>query len=149
MCSYTFVCSIFHICYIWWWEVVQFLMIVFWIGIYQQVIHKKYRISYDDIALDLCPVSPLYSRIDGYNVHAWEFASEFDCSILQILSVQQLYRICTLYWDDSYNTRSVSQDVSFYEKTALSISFSRSKRSYALALIMFMNRWFQAWECLW
>ncbi|KAG5413244.1 hypothetical protein IGI04_000811 [Brassica rapa subsp. trilocularis] len=47
------------------------------------VIHKKYRISYDDIALDLCP----------------------------ILSVQQLYRICTLYWDDSYNTRSVSQDV--------------------------------------
>jgi myosin-5 len=47
------------------------------------VIHKKYRISYDDIAHDLCP----------------------------ILSVQQLYRICTLYWDDSYNTRSVSQDV--------------------------------------
>ncbi|XP_010447926.1 PREDICTED: myosin-14 isoform X1 [Camelina sativa] len=47
------------------------------------VIHQKYRISYDDIAHDLCP----------------------------ILSVQQLYRICTLYWDDSYNTRSVSQDV--------------------------------------
>ncbi|CAN8326334.1 unnamed protein product [Cochlearia groenlandica] len=47
------------------------------------VIHKKFRISYDDIAHDLCP----------------------------ILSVQQLYRICTLYWDDSYNTRSVSQDV--------------------------------------
>ncbi|XP_010526481.1 PREDICTED: myosin-14 isoform X1 [Tarenaya hassleriana] len=47
------------------------------------VIHQKYRISYDEIANDLCP----------------------------ILSVQQLYRICTLYWDDSYNTRSVSQDV--------------------------------------
>ncbi|CAA7050109.1 unnamed protein product [Microthlaspi erraticum] len=47
------------------------------------VIHQKYRISYDDIAHDLCP----------------------------ILSVQQLYRICTLYWDDSYNTRSVSQEV--------------------------------------
>lgn len=30
----------------------------------------------------------------------------------QILSVQQLYRICTLYWDDNYNTRSVSPDVS-------------------------------------
>ncbi|KAK7819265.1 myosin-8 [Quercus suber] len=29
----------------------------------------------------------------------------------EILSVQQLYRICTLYWDDNYNTRSVSQDV--------------------------------------
>ncbi|CAM8963239.1 unnamed protein product [Rhodiola kirilowii] len=47
------------------------------------VIHQKYRISYDDITNDLCP----------------------------ILSVQQLYRICTLYWDDSYNTRSVSADV--------------------------------------
>ncbi|XP_018629557.1 myosin-6 isoform X4 [Nicotiana tomentosiformis] len=47
------------------------------------VIHQKYRISYDDITNDLCPV----------------------------LSVQQLYRICTLYWDDKYNTRSVSPDV--------------------------------------
>ncbi|KAA3468868.1 Myosin-J heavy chain [Gossypium australe] len=47
------------------------------------VIHQKYRISYDDITNDLCP----------------------------ILSVQQLYRICTLYWDDNYNTRSVSADV--------------------------------------
>ncbi|PPD92488.1 hypothetical protein GOBAR_DD10586 [Gossypium barbadense] len=44
------------------------------------VIHQKYRISYDEITNDLCP----------------------------ILSVQQLYRICTLYWDDNYNTRSVA-----------------------------------------
>ncbi|KAL2488045.1 Myosin-6 [Forsythia ovata] len=47
------------------------------------VIHQKYRISYDEITSDLCP----------------------------ILSVQQLYRICTLYWDDNYNTRSVSPEV--------------------------------------
>ncbi|KAG8370850.1 hypothetical protein BUALT_Bualt13G0026200 [Buddleja alternifolia] len=47
------------------------------------VIHQKYRISYDEIINDLCPV----------------------------LSVQQLYRICTLYWDDNYNTRSVSPEV--------------------------------------
>lgn len=47
------------------------------------VIHQKYRISYDEITNDLCP----------------------------ILSVQQLYRICTLYWDSNYNTRSVSPDV--------------------------------------
>ncbi|XP_026435755.1 myosin-6-like [Papaver somniferum] len=47
------------------------------------VIHQKSRISYDEIINDLCP----------------------------ILSVQQLYRICTLYWDDNYNTRSVSQEV--------------------------------------
>ncbi|MED6164722.1 Myosin-6 [Stylosanthes scabra] len=47
------------------------------------VIHQKYRISYDEIINDLCP----------------------------ILSIQQLYRICSLYWDANYNTRSVSPDV--------------------------------------
>ncbi|CAM8930378.1 unnamed protein product [Rhodiola kirilowii] len=47
------------------------------------VIHQKFRISYDEITNDLCPV----------------------------LSVQQLYRICTLYWDDNYNTQSVSPNV--------------------------------------
>ncbi|AES81671.2 putative myosin ATPase [Medicago truncatula] len=47
------------------------------------VIHQKYRISYDEIVNDLCP----------------------------ILSVQQLCKICTLYWDDNYNTRSVSPHV--------------------------------------
>ncbi|XP_057470098.1 myosin-8-like [Actinidia eriantha] len=47
------------------------------------VIHQKSRISYDEITNDLCP----------------------------ILSVQQLYRVCTLYWDDDYNTQSVSPDV--------------------------------------
>ncbi|CAK9184254.1 unnamed protein product [Ilex paraguariensis] len=56
-----------------------------WLTMYinMQVIHQKSRISYDDLTNDLCP----------------------------ILSVQQLYRICTLYWDDNYNTRSVSPDV--------------------------------------
>ncbi|KAA8527842.1 hypothetical protein F0562_035289 [Nyssa sinensis] len=43
------------------------------------VIHQKSRISYDDITNDLCP----------------------------ILSVQQLYRVCTLYWDDNNNTTTV------------------------------------------
>ncbi|KAJ6911362.1 hypothetical protein NC652_021857 [Populus alba x Populus x berolinensis] len=54
-------------------------------GFYEddKVIHQKSRISYDEITNDLCPV----------------------------LSVQQLYRVCTLYWDDDYNTRSVSTDV--------------------------------------
>ncbi|CAL0316881.1 unnamed protein product [Lupinus luteus] len=47
------------------------------------VTHQKNRISYDEIINDLCP----------------------------LMSVQQLYRICTLYWDDVYNTRSVSPDV--------------------------------------
>ncbi|XXG90609.1 hypothetical protein AAC387_Pa12g2336 [Persea americana] len=47
------------------------------------VIHKKSRISYDDITNDLCPS----------------------------LSVQQLHRICTNYWDASYGTSSVNADV--------------------------------------
>ncbi|XP_058101304.1 myosin-6-like [Magnolia sinica] len=47
------------------------------------VIHQKSRISYDEITNDLCPV----------------------------LSVQQLYRICTNYWDDKYGTKSVNADV--------------------------------------
>uniref|UniRef100_A0A452YL63 Myosin motor domain-containing protein n=1 Tax=Aegilops tauschii subsp. strangulata TaxID=200361 RepID=A0A452YL63_AEGTS len=47
------------------------------------VIFKKFRISYDEIVNDLCPV----------------------------LSVQQLYKICTQYWDDKYNTESVSEEL--------------------------------------
>ncbi|XP_052196430.1 myosin-6-like [Diospyros lotus] len=47
------------------------------------VIYQKSRISYDEIANDLCP----------------------------ILNIQQLYRVCTLYWDEDYNTRGVSPDV--------------------------------------
>lgn len=47
------------------------------------VIFKKFRISYDEIVNDLCPG----------------------------LSVQQLYKISTQYWDDKYNTESVSEEV--------------------------------------
>ncbi|XP_074572170.1 myosin-6-like [Curcuma longa] len=47
------------------------------------VIFQKSRISYDEIVHDLCPV----------------------------LSVQQLYRICKQYWDDKYDTKSVSSEV--------------------------------------
>ncbi|KAJ6824987.1 myosin-6-like [Iris pallida] len=47
------------------------------------VIFQKYRISYDEIVNDLCPV----------------------------LSIPQLNRICIQYWDDKYNTQSVSSDV--------------------------------------
>ncbi|ESQ50397.1 hypothetical protein EUTSA_v10001881mg [Eutrema salsugineum] len=47
------------------------------------LIHKKYQISYDEIANDLCP----------------------------ILRIQQHFKLCTLYKDEIYNTKSVSQDV--------------------------------------
>ncbi|XP_024385122.1 myosin-9 isoform X2 [Physcomitrium patens] len=47
------------------------------------VIHQKPKKSLDEITHDLCPV----------------------------LSVQQLYRISTMYWDDKYGTHSVSPEV--------------------------------------
>ncbi|KAG7641412.1 Myosin head motor domain [Arabidopsis suecica] len=47
------------------------------------LIHKKYNISYDEIANDLCPN----------------------------LQIQQHFKLCTLYKDEIYNTKSVSQDV--------------------------------------
>ncbi|XP_078440971.1 myosin-9-like [Wolffia australiana] len=47
------------------------------------VIHQKPRKTLDEISHDLCP----------------------------ILSIQQLYRISTMYWDDTYGTQSVSSEV--------------------------------------
>ncbi|XP_052186371.1 myosin-9-like isoform X2 [Diospyros lotus] len=47
------------------------------------VLHQKSKKSLDEISHDLCPV----------------------------LSIQQLYRISTMYWDDKYGTHSVSSDV--------------------------------------
>jgi myosin-5 len=32
-------------------------------------------------------------------------------ALMQVLSVQQIYKICTQYWDDKYNTESVSEEV--------------------------------------
>ncbi|KAK0599291.1 hypothetical protein LWI29_004008 [Acer saccharum] len=48
-----------------------------------EVIHQKPKKTLDEISHDLCPV----------------------------LSIQQLYRISTMYWDDKYGTHSVSTDV--------------------------------------
>ena len=47
------------------------------------MIHQKHKKSLEEITNDLCPV----------------------------LSVQQLYRISTMYWDDRYNTETVSHEV--------------------------------------
>ncbi|CAD6337132.1 unnamed protein product [Miscanthus lutarioriparius] len=47
------------------------------------VIHQKPKKTFDEISHDLCPV----------------------------LSIQQLYRISTMYWDDKYGTHSVSPEV--------------------------------------
>lgn len=47
------------------------------------VIHQKRKKSLDEIRQDLCPA----------------------------LTVRQIYRICTMYWDDKYGTQSVSNEV--------------------------------------
>nr|XP_019710669.1 protein OPAQUE1-like [Elaeis guineensis] len=47
------------------------------------VIHQKRKKSLEDIRKNLCPA----------------------------LSVRQIYRICTMYWDDKYSTQSVSNEV--------------------------------------
>lgn len=47
--------------------------------------------------------------IRSLNDHQW-----LKFNFLQVLSMQQLYRISTMYWDDKYSTQSLSPDVSFY-----------------------------------
>ncbi|GMH04099.1 hypothetical protein Nepgr_005938 [Nepenthes gracilis] len=49
------------------------------------VMHQKTKKTLNEIIKDLCPV----------------------------LSIQQLYRISTMYWDDKYGTHTVSSDNSF------------------------------------
>ena len=53
------------------------------------VIHQKHKKSLEEITNDLCPV----------------------------LSVQQLYRISTMYWDDRYNTETVAHEVRWFGVT--------------------------------
>ncbi|OVA09470.1 IQ motif [Macleaya cordata] len=55
------------------------------------VIHQKVKKSLEEIRQDLCPA----------------------------LTVRQIYRISTMYWDDKYNTRSVSTEVVLQMKEIL------------------------------
>ncbi|GJN37204.1 hypothetical protein PR202_gb26133 [Eleusine coracana subsp. coracana] len=70
------------------------------------VIFKKFRISYDEIINDLCPV----------------------------LSVQQLYKICTQYWDDKYNTESVSEEVLEEMRTLMTKELSQDSSANTFLL---------------
>jgi hypothetical protein len=69
------------------------------------VIGNKPKKTLDDITRDLCPV----------------------------LSIQQLYRISTMYWDDKYNTETVSSDVSSLRPPAHSFRHSHVASSVLLA----------------
>ncbi|WZY75236.1 hypothetical protein YC2023_021620 [Brassica napus] len=57
------------------------------------VIHQKPKKTLDEVTRDLCPL----------NIEV--------AVLVQVLSIQQLYRISTMYWDDKYGTHSVSSDV--------------------------------------
>ena len=68
------------------------------------VIHQKHKKSLEEITNDLCPV----------------------------LSVQQLYRISTMYWDDRYNTETVSHEVLGRMKQLMVDNNSAASHSFLL-----------------
>lgn len=81
--------------------------------ILNQVIHQKPKKSLKEITNDLCPVSN-HSLLISISISNSNFELIYLIIWLlsQALSVQQLYRISTMYWDDKYGTHSVSSDVS-------------------------------------
>ena len=68
------------------------------------VIHQKHKKSLEEITNDLCPV----------------------------LSVQQLYRISTMYWDDRFGTETVSQEVLARMKQLMVDNQSAASHSFLL-----------------
>jgi len=68
------------------------------------VTHQKTRKSLNEITLELCPV----------------------------LSIQQLYRICTMYWDDKYGTETVNQDVLKQMKNSMMDNTNTQHNSFLL-----------------
>lgn len=79
-----------------------------------QVIHQKPKKTLDEITRELCPVvlstQWILSRKSFTFLPPRELNIEVDV-LVQVLSIQQLYRISTMYWDDKYGTHSVSSDV--------------------------------------
>ncbi|KFK43939.1 hypothetical protein AALP_AA1G194000 [Arabis alpina] len=68
------------------------------------VIHQKPKKSLEEITTELCPV----------------------------LSVQQVYRICTMYWDDKYGTHTVASEVIASMKVIMSEGTNPISNSFLL-----------------
>ena len=68
------------------------------------VTHQKTRKSLNEITLELCPV----------------------------LSIQQLYRICTMYWDDKYGTETVYKDYLKQMKNSMMDNTNTQHNSFLL-----------------
>ncbi|XP_019097386.1 PREDICTED: myosin-17-like [Camelina sativa] len=98
------------------------------------MVHRRYR---DFSVINLCIIAGL-AKLEQWCIDATEYAGsalhelrhirqtvdfllihakpkktvdDITSKICPVLSVQQLYRISTMYWDDKYGTRSVSSDV--------------------------------------
>ncbi|CAH2037137.1 unnamed protein product [Thlaspi arvense] len=72
------------------------------------VIHQKPKKSLVEITTELCPV----------------------------LSVQQLYRISTMYWDDKYGTHSVSSEAKTEEPKYVPLEFVLTQQKMAVLKVM-------------
>ncbi|KXZ52496.1 MYO1A protein [Gonium pectorale] len=58
--------------------------------------------------------------------------AEITSDLCPVLSIQQLYRISTMYWDDKYNTETVSPEVLGRMKQAMVESHSSASHSFLL-----------------
>ncbi|GLC45496.1 hypothetical protein PLESTM_001742100 [Pleodorina starrii] len=57
---------------------------------------------------------------------------EITSDLCPVLSIQQLYRISTMYWDDKYNTETVSPEVLYRMQQAMADSNSAASYSFQL-----------------
>jgi myosin-5 len=74
-----------------------------------QVLHQKSHKTLDEITDDLCPVSPGQNKL----IKCLNFAKRqvSNISFSQVLSISQIYRIGTMFWDDKYGAQGLSQEV--------------------------------------
>lgn len=139
-----------------------------------QVIHQKPKKTLNEITKELCPVrASSFESLILYWTYFFSLHASFWCYCLwlhQVLSIQQLYRISTMYWDDKYGTHSVSSDVSFYgchysarfessSSRSIKINYNTLNwtenmhlKTYLHIFFSFFNgpsRLYPIWECWW
>ncbi|KAJ0725452.1 putative myosin ATPase [Helianthus annuus] len=74
-----------------------------------------------------------YNATDEYAGSAWDELKHIRQAIaFLILSIQQLYRISTMYWDDKYGTQSVSADVISSMRSSMTEENSVASNSFLL-----------------
>lgn len=82
-----------------------------------QVLHQKVQKSLDELTNELCPVSKLRAQTSINVFWLNQSLLYFNNSIniikhcFQVLSVPQIYRIGTMFWDDKYGTQDLSPEV--------------------------------------